>query len=142
MEMSIENAVIRGYITKEDDSEVWIKDPYATWIVKRKDIVSIADWEGVEEPFEGKPALITIRDGAEIHEIRSMKINLAARPITIEERRRMPTLRGNKQLMEIINNWCRGLGFMPKNIADISKGTTGSCYNSGTAVICAPDDCG
>jgi hypothetical protein len=148
--MKIETAALRGYVVKEKKKEVWIEDRQGTYIVKRSDIVSTSTWEAAKEKpsRKGKPVQLNIRDQAVIHEIRPMKINLSAKPITMGDLEKIPEIKGNEQLMALARCWTKNLGFSAKPQAGELPEPwppvlTTCCYFTGEwGLDCPADDCG
>ncbi len=148
--MKIKTAALRGYIVKETKKEVWIEDRQGTYIVKKSDITSTVDWEAAKDKpsRKGKPAQLNIRDQALIQEIRPMKINLSAKPITMGEIENMPGIKGNEQLIALARCWTRNLGFSAKPHSESLPEPwppilTTCCYFTGEwGLDCPADDCG
>ena len=83
-------APLKGYAVKEDGEQVWVQDQQSTWIIDAKDVIGRSEWAGVADSrFSGKPGIFHIRDGAEISEVRTVKIKAALNwPLAIADKTR------------------------------------------------------
>lgn len=82
-----ESIEFAGFLTRDDEDAVYVADMLGTWVIPKKDIVSMVDWNvktgnGNCPPDTmieiGKPVRIGIKEGAIISEIRPWQIKKVA----------------------------------------------------------------
>ncbi|OAI03587.1 hypothetical protein A1353_00335 [Methylomonas methanica] len=102
---------LRGYLIKQTDDELWIRDRDGTLVLKKTDIVGeLCDWDGKDPNFDRKAVKVEITDGAEIQEIRHWRIDATGRAITLGEKE-LSTIRGIDDMDKATLRWARKLGF-------------------------------
>ncbi len=137
---------LRGYVVDQDKERLWIQDREGTWSVARADIVATQEWNGNDPRFHGKPTCVFVRDGAEILEIKTYRVQATGVPITLGAIGEQPTIRGEEAMRMLERRTFRHLGLF--NDVDpgplVLIGTTVCCYGdpSGFGLICAGDDSG
>ncbi len=91
---------LKGYLLKEAAEQFWIQDYQGTWIVNAQDVVGRGDWEGVDDSrFSGTPGIFYVRDGAEISEVRTVKVKAVRDwPLAIAESTRGAGVKGASNL--------------------------------------------
>lgn len=133
---------LRGYLVKTEGEALWIQDRQGVWIVGKSDIVAEGHWAGTDPRFGGKPICVYIRNGAEIREVRPTRIQIAARPITLNDPLIFPRIEGLEDFRKLERKWVRHLGFQPWEGDEAGTcSTSKSCSETGTwGVDCGDDD--
>ncbi len=69
---------LKGYLIKEAAEQLWVADQEGTWIINARDLAGRGEWSGVAgSQFSGRPGIFYVRDGAEINQVRTVKIRAA-----------------------------------------------------------------
>lgn len=137
--------LIRGYLAREDDTHQWLDDGTALWVVSKNDIVGASTWTGGDPRFSGKPVVLSVRDGAEIQQIRRYRVDLALAPLTVArdgvaEIEARGGLKGIGFVRELQERWSTHVGISPQRYP--KEHTTWSDAGGGDIPLQGPDDCG
>ncbi len=111
-----------GYLANEDEHQLWIQDRHCTWIINKADIAGSKKLEPTIDGSKTTAICVFIRDGAEIYEMKPLKIDFDAKPITMCDPRTIPEVVGEKDLGRMAKRWTRHLG-----MKDQARGCSSEC---------------
>lgn len=78
---------LRGFVCAEDDRCLVVEDGEGTWLVRKSDVLADDPWEPmpgvVSARSNQRPAVLRIRDDAEIVETRRYRISTLEQPMTV-----------------------------------------------------------
>ena len=88
-----------------------------------------------------------VREGADIYELKRLKVRIGGRPLTLGDPQCCPTVKGQNLIEALAKAGLRHLGFMPGETI-LPLAATGHvcgtvcCYETSTQSVCEEDDCG
>lgn len=130
---------LQGFLVDETERQVKIAVPHGAWLISRDDVVSIAEWENPIGNLDGRPVEATIRPGAQIDFLQSVKVATADRPLTLTDS--LSEIVGRRELDEMARSWAGRMGFDLVQPGGESS-PSACCWETGTwGMECQPDDC-
>lgn len=111
-----EGVLMRGYVIRDENDYLWVRDRLSTWMINNVDVLSREDWTGVEDPrFTGTPQILRLRDGAEIHEMRSVRLVAHERPTALGDVDRTLQILGSDLIEQLSRNMMIDIKLMAMN---------------------------
>lgn len=85
---------LAGYLVQEDDDALYIADPQGTWILPRDSYEDLESWVGgIDAPATlgatGRPVSVTLKENAQIHEVRTYTVRKGGDPIAAAKNREL-----------------------------------------------------